>query len=342
MNRASRTHPAFSHIITRNREMHSIFQYLESIAQSRQPILLTGETGVGKELFAQSVHALSGVTGPWVVVNVAGLDDVMFSDTLFGHARGAFTGADRSRRGLIETAAEGTLFLDEIGDLPQPSQIKLLRLLQNGEYMPLGEDRPRHCKAHIVAATNQDLWLLQRKGGFRKDLNFRLRTHHVHLPPLRERAEDIPALVDHFLVEAARDMKKRKPTPPKELYTLLQTYPFPGNVRELRSMVYDAVGRHRSKVLSLDVFKEHMDRDNGDRSDTPRPMADLDESAPFRGFQELPSIKEMTRMLVAEAMRRSNGNQSIAARMLGISQPALSKRLKTQALKARASKAAAK
>lgn len=318
--------------------MHSIFQYLESIAQSRQPILLTGETGVGKELFAQAIHSLSGVTGQWVVVNVAGLDDVMFSDTLFGHARGAFTGADRSRRGLIETAADGTLFLDEIGDLPQPSQVKLLRLLQNGEYMPLGEDLPRYSKAHLVAATNQDLWILQRKGRFRKDLNFRLRTHHVHLPPLRERIDDIPPLVDHFLAEAAQELKKRKPTPPKELYTLLQTHTFPGNVRELRSMVFDAVSRHRAKVLSLDVFKEHMDRDGSGGSEAPKAVADLDEAAPFRGFQELPSIKETTRMLVAEAMRRANGNQSIAARMLGISQPALSKRLKTQALKANGGK----
>jgi DNA-binding NtrC family response regulator len=335
MNKSARPHPAFSHIITQNREMHSIFQYLESIALSRQPILLTGETGVGKELFAQAIHTLSEVTGQWVVVNVAGLDDVMFSDTLFGHARGAFTGADRNRKGLIETAAEGTLFLDEIGDLPQPSQVKLLRLLQNGEYMPLGEDQSRYCRAHIVAATNRDLWILQRKGHFRKDLNFRLRTHHVHLPPLRERADDIPPLVDHFLVEAAKEFNKRKPTPPKELYTLLQTYTFPGNVRELRSMIYDAVSRHRAKVLSLDVFKEHMDRENGGGQTASPPLADLDEAAPFRGFQELPSIKEMTRMLVAEAMRRANGNQSIAARMLGISQPALSKRLKTQALKKR-------
>jgi DNA-binding NtrC family response regulator len=310
--------------------MHSIFQYLESIAHSRQPILITGETGVGKELFAQAIHVLSELDGHWVVVNVAGLDDVMFSDTLFGHARGAFTGADRSRRGLIETANGGSLFLDEIGDLPQPSQVKLLRLLQNGEYMPLGEDRPRHSQAHIIAATNRDLWLLQRKGHFRKDLNFRLRTHHVHLPPLRERADDIPLLVDHFLVEAARELKKRKPTPPKELYTLLQTYAFPGNVRELRSMIFDAVSRHRAKVLSLEVFKEHMDRENGGAGGPVQPVADLDEAAPFRGFQELPTIKEMTRMLIAEAMRRANGNQSIAARMLGISQPALSKRLKTQ------------
>lgn len=338
MNRPSKTHPAFSHIITQNREMHSIFQYLESIAHSRQPILITGETGVGKELFAQAIHTLSDLSGQWVVVNVAGLDDVMFSDTLFGHARGAFTGADRSRRGLIESASGGTLFLDEIGDLPQPSQVKLLRLLQNGEYMPLGEDRPRHSKAHIIAATNRDLWLLQRKGHFRKDLNFRLRTHHVHLPPLRERTDDVPLLVDHFLVEAARELKKRKPTPPKELYTLLQTYAFPGNVRELRSMVFDAVSRHRAKVLSLDVFKEHMDRENGGSAPSGQPVADLDEAAPFRGFQELPSIKEMTRMLIAEAMRRANGNQSIAARMLGISQPALSKRLKTQNAKARNSR----
>lgn len=321
---------AFSDIITHNREMISIFQYIESIAHSTQPILITGETGVGKELIAKCIHRVSGVKGKWVVVNAAGLDDNMFSDTLFGHIKGAFTGAEKARRGMIEEGSGGTLFLDEIGDLSQASQVKLLRLLQEREYTPLGQDTPKYTDVHIIAATNVDLWLLQRKGLFRKDLNFRLRTHHVHIPPLRERPDDIPLLVDYFLEEASQALNKKKPTPPKQLYTLLKTYSFPGNVRELRAMIYDSVSRHKSKVLSLDVFKQHIDRTQDFRSLELNSEAVIDESTPYRAFKTLPTIKDATRLLVDEAMHRANGNQSIAAKMLGISQPALSKRLKKQ------------
>ena len=148
----------FSQIITRNKQMRSIFQYLESISSSRQPVIITGESGVGKEEIANAVHKLSKRKGELVSVNVAGIDDNAFADTLFGHSRGAFTGADKKRTGMIETAADGTLFLDEIGDLSAASQIKLLRLLQEGEYYPLGSDRPKRSRARIVAATHQDLY----------------------------------------------------------------------------------------------------------------------------------------------------------------------------------------
>jgi len=319
---------AFAEIITVNPEMLAIFRYIESIAEACQPVLVTGETGVGKELIAKYIHEISRVKGNMVIVNVAGLDDNVFSDTLFGHVRGAFTGAEQDRRGLVEQAAGGTLFLDEIGDLSPASQVKLLRLLQNGEYLPLGQDEPRYTDAFILTATNEDLWDLQRAGKFRKDLNFRLRTHHIHIPPLCERMDDIPLLVEHFLEEAASVLKKKKPTPPKELFTLLKTYSFPGNIRELRAMVFDAVSRHKSKILSQDVFKAHIAREQESRTKPTEP--EIDESSPFKFLKELPTIKKATRMLVNEAMKRANGNQSIASRMLGISQPALSKRLKIQ------------
>ena len=319
---------AFAEIITVNPEMLAIFRYIESIAEACQPVLVTGETGVGKELIAKYIHEISRVKGNMVIVNVAGLDDNVFSDTLFGHVRGAFTGAEQDRRGLVEQAAGGTLFLDEIGDLSPASQVKLLRLLQNGEYLPLGQDEPRYTDAFILTATNEDLWDLQRAGKFRKDLNFRLRTHHIHIPPLCERMDDIPLLVEHFLEEAASVLKKKKPTPPKELFTLLKTYSFPGNIRELRAMVFDAVSRHKSKILSQDVFKAHIAREQESRSKPTEP--EIDELSPFKFLKELPTIKRATRMLVNEAMKRANGNQSIASRMLGISQPALSKRLKIQ------------
>ncbi len=323
---------AFSEIITNNPEMLAIFQYIESIAYTTQPILVTGETGVGKEMVARSIHKVRITRGNLVVVNVAGLDDNMFSDTLFGHTRGAFTGADQPRRGMVELAAGGTLFLDEIGDLAPASQVKLLRLIQDGEYLPLGEDESRYTDAYIITATNQDLWKLQRIGKFRKDLNFRLRTHHIHIPPLCERPEDISLLVDHFLEEAAYNLGKKKPTPPKELFTLLGTYSFPGNIRELRAMVFEAVSRHKSKVLSLDSFRAHIAQEQENRAAPGEPGSD--DNSPFSQLRELPTIKQATLMLVNEAIKRANGNQSIAAKILGISQPALSKRLKNQRLKA--------
>ena len=321
-------HPeAFAHIVTADKGMRSVFQYLESVAPSSQPILIGGESGVGKELIARAAHVLSGRQGPLVCVNVAGLDDNVFADTLFGHQRGAFTGADQARAGMIEQAAEGTLLLDEIGDLSMASQVKLLRLLQEGEYYPLGSDRPRRMRARVVVATHQDLGEKQRAGTFRKDLYYRLRTHQVHIPPLRQRQSDIPLLLEHFLVEAAEELGKNKPTYPPELAVLLSNYGFPGNVRELRAMVFDAMSVHRSRTLSMEVFKRAIGQESQDTAADPGT-----ERAVFNPSEALPTLHEATDLLVREAMRRAEGNQSIASRLLGISQPALSKRLKKMRL----------
>jgi DNA-binding NtrC family response regulator len=318
-------HPeVFAPIVTADRGMLSLFAYVEAVARSPQPLLITGESGVGKELVARAAHALSGCTGKLVTVNVAGLDDTVFSDTLFGHLRGAFTGADQPRRGMVEEAGDGTLFLDEIGDLSIPSQVKLLRLLQEGEYFPLGSDRPKRLSARVVVATHQDLAEKERGGSFRRDLFYRLRTHQVQIPPLRERPGDIPLLLDHFLVEAARALGKKKPTPPRELAPLLATYGFPGNVRELRAMVYDAVSVHRERMLSMDSFVRAVERGQSPAT----PLAAPQRQNPFAGFPDLPTFAEVAGLLVDEAMARAGGNQTLAARLLGISQPALNKRLK--------------
>ncbi len=318
------TPEAFSTIVTNNSAMRARFQYLEAVAPSHQPILITGESGVGKELVAQSIHTLSGNSGALVTVNVAGLDDNVFADTLFGHVRGAFTGADIVRKGMIEKAAEGTLFLDEIGDLSPVSQVKLLRLLQNGEYYPLGSDQPKQMSARIVVATHADLEAKMAAGEFRRDLYYRLYSHHVHLPPLRERKDDLPLLLDHFLAEAALKLGKKKPTPPKELAVLLSTYNFPGNVRELEAMVYDAVSQHHGRTLSMKSFLSRIDS-QGDYPPVEQPLLDAN---PFTHLDNLPTLQQAGHLLIDEAMQRSTGNQSIAARLLGISQPALSKRLK--------------
>ncbi|MCG8472124.1 MAG: sigma-54 dependent transcriptional regulator [Desulfobacterales bacterium] len=319
-------HPeAFEEIVTRDKGMRGIFQYLESVSKSAMPILITGESGVGKELFAKTAHELSGATGPLISINVAGLDDTVFSDSLFGHAPGAFTSAHKARKGMVEQAAQGTLFLDEIGDLSTISQVKLLRLIQNGEYYPLGSDRSKRMNARIVVATNHDLEKKQMEGGFRKDLYYRLCAHHIHIPPLRERKGDIPLLLSHFLHKAAEALGKKMPTCPRELDTLLTNYHFPGNVRELQAMVHDAMSTHKSRMLSLESFRRKMGVQT--LSFVPEPFEGVEESC-FLPSSPLPSIHAVADLLVAEAMRRADGNQSIACRLIGISQPALSKRLK--------------
>ena len=317
-------HPeAFSTIITRSAAMRSIFQYVEAMAGTALPVLITGETGVGKELIARAIHALSGRTGEFVPVDVAGVEDSLFSDTLFGHKRGAFTGADRDREGLIEQASGGTLFLDEIGDLGVGSQVKLLRLLQEGKYYPIGSDIPKLTDARIVVATHRDIASMQETGQFRKDLYYRLQAHHTHIPPLRERRDDIPLLVEHFLQGASKTLGKEKPTLPRELSTLLGTYPFPGNIRELQGMIFDAVSRHRSGVLSMETFRDKIAHRTSAHPTTQVSEADAQIVFP----DSLPTLKEAEQLLIAEALKRSDGNQAIAAQMLGLTRRALNNRL---------------
>ena len=225
-------------IITGSSKMKSICNYVMSISKTSEPVLISGETGVGKDLVARAVHTLSERTGEYVAVNAAGLDDGMFSDTLFGHMKGAFTGASGVRHGMIKRAAGGTLFLDEIGDLSIASQVKLLRVVENREYYPVGSDDAVKTDVRIIVATNRKLAELVGSGVFRKDLYYRLSTHEVEIPPLRERRGDIPLLFNHFAAEAADEFGKRVFAPSPELYSLLKAYSFPGNVRELRSIVY--------------------------------------------------------------------------------------------------------
>lgn len=317
----------FAGIVTDSNKVRSIFRYLETVAPSTEPVLITGETGVGKELFARAVHELSRSDREFVAVNAAGLDDHVFSDTLFGHKKGAFTGADSTRAGLVERAEGGTLFLDEVGDLPMSAQVKLLRLIQEHEYYPLGSDVSKKSDARIVVATNRDIVVMTEAGEFRRDLFYRLGTHCVEVPPLRERKEDLPVLLERFLEETAAELGKRKPTVPRELLTLLAMHTYPGNVRELKSMVYEAVTLHASGILSMDVFKKHM------RGRSVIPEVELNEDtaaedSPISFSETLPTLKEGTEILIAEAMRRSEGNQTMAADLLGMSRQALNKRLR--------------
>lgn len=316
----------FKSIVTKDKKMRAIFQYIEATAKSPQPVLVLGDTGTGKELIAKTIHDVSGRSGRFVAVNVAGLDDIMFSDTLFGHEKGAYSGADRNRAGLIQKAFGGTLFLDEIGDLSELSQVKLLRLLQEGSYYQLGADLPKSSDVRIVVATNKELSREVSKGGFRKDLYYRLNSHVVQLPPLRERIEDIPLLLEHFLKKAAKTLKKKKPTSPPELITLLSSYNFPGNVREFEAMVFDAVTRHRSGVLSTATFRDVIRKEHSHfNSKASIKTAQSDMKLDMDG--RLITLKEAEKCLIDCAMQRSDNNQRIAAEMLGITRQALNKRL---------------
>ena len=234
---------------------------------------------------------------------------------------------------MIARASGGTLFLDEIGDLSVESQIKLLRLIQEREYYPLGSDIAERTDARFVFASNRDLDEVVRKGEFREDLYYRLRSHRVLIPPLRERPEDIPLLIDLFLEQAAAETGKQKPTPPNELYVHLKLYDYPGNVRELQGLVYDAVVRHKSGVLSLEHFDQVIVGSVADleRAATNRPPDDAtaarEDGGIFSQFGRLPSLKASVDDLIREALQRAEGNQTTAAKLIGMTRSALNKRL---------------
>ncbi len=321
-------HPeAFTAITTQCPGMIDIMMYLEAISITAQPVLVTGETGTGKDLLAQAVHKISGRKGNFVAVNVAGLDDQMFSDTLFGHVKGAFSGADQRREGLLVQAAQGTIFLDEIGDLCETSQIKLLRLLQEGEYYPLGSDVTKRTDARMVIATHRDIRGMAKEGTFRSDLYYRLCAHQIKIPPLRERNDDIPLLLDCFLKDAAEAFGKKKPTPPPELCSYLSLYDFPGNVREMKAMVFDSMARYDHGILSIESFREAIGSEfmvaKAAVNSTLKRSIILREGE----IERMPTLDEAEVILIEQALEQGGGNQGVAALYLGISRNALNKKI---------------
>lgn len=317
------SHKAFAGIITRSPVMFGIFQYIESIAGSGLPVLILGETGSGKELIARAIHEVSNLPGEFVAVDISGLDDTLLSDTLFGHTRGAYTGADKSRSGLIEKAANGTLFLDEIGDLSEASQVKLLRLLQEKIYYPLGADQPKQCHARIVTAANKDLSKLAGQDGeFRMDLYYRLSTHLIRVPPLRDRREDIPLLVDHLIAETALAMNKQAPAISNQAMSRLLRHQFWGNVRELKAYISDAVARCQHGYIDENLISERLIGVNS-------VLTERSGSTPLEGlFGHFPTLEELVEYAVEAALAATDNNQSQASRLLGVSRQALNKRLK--------------
>ncbi|OGV52183.1 MAG: hypothetical protein A2X49_05925 [Lentisphaerae bacterium GWF2_52_8] len=322
---------AFQDILSKSPEMTSIFKYIEAIAPTSNPVLITGETGTGKEMMAKSIHTASGRKGRFVAVNVAGLDDNMFSDTLFGHGRGSFTGAYEKRQGLVESAAGGTLFLDEIGELAISSQVKLLRLLQEHEYYPIGEDKPLHSDARLVLATNRAVTELQNSKDFRKDLFYRICHHHLHLPPLRDRKGDLPLLLHKFLQEARESAGRPLFNIPASFDAALDSYSFPGNIRELRGLVFDAA----SVSDNSEDFVKHCCSKLQVLLPSINPSHEKSQVSPclsmpvsFSAWEKLPTLDESEWLLIVEALRRCGGNRSAAATLLGTTRQLLYRKLK--------------
>lgn len=250
---------SFPNVITCCREMLSICQTIGLVAFTSRPVLVMGETGVGKEFLAHEIHKQSHRRGKFIPFDTTGLNDEEFARLLFGYRTTISHGAAAIREGKLEKAGKGTLFIKEIGDLSMESQASLLRLLQNREYYPVGSGTLKSSRARIVAGTGKNLSALIQIGTFRYDLYNHLKAHEIHIPPLRERKEDIPLLVDYFLGKAAKETGIEKPALPDELVPLLKTHDFPGNVGELKKMVYDAVSSHKSGYLSLDTFRKKIE-----------------------------------------------------------------------------------
>lgn len=314
----------FKEIITGNKRMHCIFNYIEAIAGTSEPVLITGETGTGKELIENVIYTLSNQKGENIKVNISGIDDSLMADALFGHEKGAYTGALTSKEGLVAAANEGTLFLDEIGDLSLTSQLKLLRFLEDREYYPIGSNKAKRSNARVIMATNNDLQALISNGKFRKDLYYRIITHRIHLPPLRERGDDIYILCNYFIKTVCRNLKKNVPAVPKELYTLLKLYDFPGNIREYKSMITDTVSTNTNPVLSTEFIRNRIIEKRKIKQ-----SAEFISQGVYSFFtNQIPTIQEAEEYIINKALALSDNNQRIAAELLGISRQALNHRLR--------------
>lgn len=311
-----------SKIITQSPAMEDVIRYVLSIAESDFPVLITGETGTGKELVAETLYNFSKNQEGFIPVNISAYDENMFNDAVFGHVKGAFTGANKDRTGLLGSAGKGIVFLDEIGDLPESAQIKLLRVLQNREYTPLGSDTPLKTEARIIAATNANLRKKVETGAFREDLFYRLSAHVIEIPPLRERKNDIDLLFNYFYRSLLEKMGCEGPDVPHHLMNSLKHHRFSGNVRELQALVQDYVFMFRDRETNKQSINRFLNRHNI------MPVADrskYDNSFSYDGY--FPSLKEMETLLIDQAIARVKGNQSKAAAMLGITRQALNKRL---------------
>ena len=305
-------------IVGDSQPIRELLHTIELVAPAPSTVQITGESGTGKELVARALHRASPRSSePFIAVNCAALPGELIESELFGYEKGAFTGANQSRTGQLEEAGAGTLFLDEIGEMPLTMQVKLLRALQEREVVRLGSSRPRPINARVVTATNRDLEQDVADGRFREDLFYRLKVIPVHLAPLRERPEDIPLLAQHFLARFAEQMNRPEPVLTSDALTLLQAYPWPGNIRELENLLERcAVMTHGATIEADDLPAEvHRGPTTG--------------SAGTFQTHHLPTIE---RQVVLDAMEKTDWNQSRAAVLLGISRKQLRTRMKNLGL----------
>jgi len=300
---------------------------IKQFADTPFPVLIEGESGTGKELVAEELHKISNRNNlPFLTVNCAAFTPELLEAQLFGHTKGAFTGASSERVGFFEEAGEGTLFLDEIGELPLPLQSKLLRVLENGEFYRIGETKPRLSKARIITATNRDLKEEIRAGSFRQDLYHRLCVLTIHVPELKERGDDVLILLDYFkqLYAAGNPLFELS----DEAKPILEQYSFPGNIRELRNIVIRLSAKHSGKVVSAENLQEELESDFysdsimfGDEDEL------VEQELKDRSFHLDKKISEWERKYINHALSKCNGNLSKAARMLGVNRTTLYSRL---------------
>ncbi len=314
----------FEAILSQSGEMEQVLNTAARVAPSKATVLIRGESGTGKELIARAIHFASPRKDkPFVVVNVAALSENLIESELFGHEKGAFTGATQQRRGRFEEADGGTLFIDEVGDIPLSVQVKLLRAIQFGQFERLGGNETLQVDVRIIAATHRDLEAMMQAGEFRDDLYYRLNVVSIWIPPLRQRKTDIPVLVDHFIQKYAQENQKTVKGISREALDHLMKYNFPGNVRELENMIERAVVLCRGEIITTDdlpatlqVFPEKGLLDPHD--------LEAGYEAKMRAFES-----EMIRT----ALQETGGNQSAAARLLGITERHLRSRLEKLGMK---------
>ena len=300
-------------LLGKSQAMHELFDLAKRIAPADVNVLISGETGTGKELMARAIHHMgSRSRGPLVAFSCANLPDNLVDDELFGHEKGAFTGAFGSRRGRIECAHHGSLFLDEVGDLPIGLQPKLLRVLQERSFERLGSNRNIEVDVRLISATNQDLGELVKQGKFREDLYYRLNVVELRLPPLRERRDDIPILAHHFLLKYGQLFKKHVKHLTEPVLAALDQYPWPGNVRELENVLQRAVVLSEGHSLELSTLPPAF------RQGTATPVEDFADASPMRGTSYEQELKRFKRNLVLRTLRECNWKKAESARALGV------------------------
>src|SRR5579859_4522882 len=318
----------FEGIVGRSPEMWEMFSRIRRVAPHYRAVLITGQTGTGKELVAQALHRLSQVKGRFVVLNCSAVVETLFESELFGHVKGAFTGADRDKPGLFEHASGGTLFLDEIGDMPLATQAKLLRVLQNQEILRVGSLSPQKIDVRILAATNRDLRSAIADKQFREDLYYRLSMVEIHVPRLGERMEDIPLLTRHFIEKFAKQYGKDIRGLTQRAQILLGRHTWPGNVRELENVIGHACMMAMGDTLDIVDLPEWLRQPAGKIQ--PQPTFPSEGSADATA--PAPSFDEHEKKLLLQIMEQVHGNQSEAARQLRIGRDALRYKMKKHGL----------